>query len=166
MWARVPGFIFAQNKGAVTTMTQQTKKKRPDPFDGSAVARLRRMGLLTEAGEVDGPAMEAFTHVYAASLFDDLCDAFEDRRELSRALAAFQELAEHQEPKSIFLMISLQYDTLRKPLPDPVWWLAGHVPALSRFSLGFAAYLLQLAEDMEKTEKEDGPNEAADHSAP
>lgn len=147
-------------------MTQQTKKKRPDPFDGSAVARLRRMGLLTEAGEVDGPAMEAFTHVYAASLFDDLCDAFEDRQELSRALAAFQELAARQEPKSIFLMISLQYDTLRKPLPDPVWWLAGHVPALSRFSLGFAAYLLQLAEDMEKTEKEDGPNEAADHSAP
>ena len=92
-------------------MTQQTKKKRPDPFDGSAVARLRRMGLLTEAGEVDGPAMEAFTHVYAASLFDDLCDAFEDRRELSRALAAFQELAARQEPKSIFLMISLQYDT-------------------------------------------------------
>ena len=143
-------------------MTQQTKKKRPDPFDGSAVARLRRMGLLTEAGEVDGPAMEAFTHVYAASLRSE-----EHTSELqSRALAAFQELAEHQEPKSIFLMISLQYDTLRKPLPDPVWWLAGHVPALSRFSLGFAAYLLQLAEDIEKTEKEDGPNEAADHSAP
>ena len=147
-------------------MTQQTKKKRPDPFDGSAVARLRRMGLLTEAGEVDGAAMETFTHVFAASLFDDLCVAFEDRRELSRALSAFRELAERQEPKSIFLMISLQYDTLRKPLPDPVWWLAGYVPALSRFSLGFASYLLQLAEDMEKTEKEDGPDEAVDHSAP
>ncbi len=147
-------------------MTQQTMKKRPDPFDGSANARLRRMGLLTEAGEVDNTAMEVLSHVYAASLFDDLCDAFEDPLELSRALAAFQELAERQEPKSIFLLISLQYDTLRKPLPDPVWWLAGSVPALSRFSLGFAAYLLRLAEDMEKTEKEDGPDEAADHSAP
>lgn len=143
-------------------MTQQTMKKRPDPFDGSANARLRRMGLLTGAGEVDEAAMEAFTHVYAASL----CDAFEDPRELSRTLAAFRELAERQEPKSIFLLISLQYDTLRKPLPDPVWWLAGNVPAVSRFSLGFAAYLLRLAEDMEKTEKEDGPDEAADHSAP
>lgn len=147
-------------------MTQQTMKKRPDPFDGSAGARLRRMGLLTESGEVNGAAMEAFTHVFAALLFDDLCDAFEDRRDLSRVLSAFRELAERQDPKSIFLMISLQYDTLRKPLPDPVWWLAGHIPALSRFSLGFTAYLLQLAEDMEKTGKEDLPDEAADHSAP
>lgn len=146
-------------------MTQQTMKKRPDPFDGSADARLRRMGLLTGDGEVDGTAMEVFAHVYAASLFDDLRDAFEDRQELSRALSAFRKLAEHQEPKSIFLLISLQYDSLRKPLPDPVWWLAGHVPALSRFSLGFAAYLLQLAENMEKMEKEGSPNETADCGA-
>lgn len=146
-------------------MTQMTLKKKPDPFDGSAETRLRRMGLLTGEGEVDDTAMEAFIHVFSASLFDDLCDAFEDRRELSRSLSAFRELTERQEPKSIFLLISLQYDSLRKPLPDPVWWLAGHVPALSRFSLGFAAYLLQLAENMEKTEKEGSPNETADCGA-
>ena len=62
-----------------------------------------------------------------------------------------------------FLLLSLQYDTLRKPLPDPVWWLAGYPPALAQFSLGFAAYLSQLMADM-KHEKEDDPSEIMDHS--
>ena len=62
----------------------------------------------------------------------------------------------------IFLLLSLQYDALRKPLPDPLWWLAGHPPALEQFSLGFAAYLSQLMTDMEKNEKEDNRGEIMD----
>ena len=59
-------------------------------------------------------------------------------------------------------MISLQYDILRKPLPDPVWWLAGHIPALTQFVPGFTDYLAQLATDMENRGKEVDPNETAD----
>lgn len=146
----------------MTMAQQKNMKRRPDPFDGSADARLCRMGLLTETGEVNEAAMGVFTRIFAASLFDDLCDAHEDRRQISQVMSAFRELETHQDPKRIYLMISLQYDTLRKPLPDPVWWLAGHFPAMSRFSLGFAACLLRLAEELEKTEKEDDPGETAD----
>ena len=145
------------------TMTQQNNTRRgPDPFDGSADARLCRMGLLTESGGVNEAAMDVFAHIFAASLFDGLCDAYEDQRQISQVMSAFRELAANQDAKRMFLMISLQYDALRKPLPDPIWWLAGNVPALTRFSLDFAAYLLRLAEDMEKNEKEDDPSEIVD----
>ena len=125
-------------------MTEQLTKRRPDPFDGSAGARLCRMGLLTAAGDVEEAAMQVCTHIFAASFFDDLCDVY---------------------PQRIFLLLSLQYDGLCKPLPDPVWWLAGYPPALTRFSLGFAACLLHLMEDMEKTKKEDDLGEIMDHSS-
>ena len=50
-------------------MTEQLTKRRPDPFDGSAGARLCRMGLLTAAGDVEEAAMQVCTHIFAASFF-------------------------------------------------------------------------------------------------
>ena len=50
-------------------MTEQLTKRRPDPFDGSAGARLCRMGLLTAAGDVAEAAMQVCTHIFAASFF-------------------------------------------------------------------------------------------------
>ena len=145
-------------------MTGQIAKRRPDPFDGSSGARLSRMGLLTGAGDVDEAAMQGFIHIFAASLFDDLCDTYESLETIAKITAAFCELEERNDPQRIFLLLSLQYDALRKPLPDPVWWLAGHAPALTRFSLGFTAYLSQLVADVEKKEKEADPREIMDHS--
>ena len=136
-------------------MTEQLTKRRPDPFDGSAGARLCRMGLLTAAGDVEEAAMQVCTHIFAASFFDDLCDVYADQAQMLRIMDAFRELAERKDPQRIFLLLSLQYDGLCKPLPDPVWWLAGYPPALTRFSLGFAACPLHLMADMEKTKKED-----------
>ncbi len=144
-------------------MTKQMTKRRPDPVDGSAGARLCRMGILTEAGDVDETAMRFFIQIFAASFFDDLCDFYEDQEQMSQITGAFHELKERKDPQRIFLLLSLQYDALRKPLPDPVWWLAGHPPALTRFSLGFAAYLSQMAADMEKNKKEDDPCEIIAH---
>lgn len=146
-------------------MPKELAKRRPDPFDGSAIAHLRRMGLLTGAGDVDDAAMGAFIRIFTASFFDDLCDAYEDQARISKVAAAFHELEEGNDAKRIFLMISLQYDALRKPLPDPVWWLAGHPAVLTRFALGFAPYLAQLAADMEITEKEGDPGEITDCGA-
>ena len=96
--------------------------------------------------------------------FDDLCDVYADQAQLPRIMDAFRELAESKDPQCIFLLLSLQYDGLCKPRPDPVWWLAGYPLALTRFSLGFAAYLLQMMADMEKNKKEDDPSEIMDHS--
>lgn len=145
-------------------MTVQIAKRRPDPFDGSSGARLSRIGLLTGAGDVDEAAMQVFIHIFAASFFDDLCDTYESLEAISKITAAFCELKERNDPHRIFLLLSLQYDALRKPLPDPVWWLAGHAPALTQFSLGFTTYLSQLMADVEKKEKEADPREIMDHS--
>ena len=60
-------------------------------------------------------------------------------------LSAFAELAEREDPKRLFLLLSLQYDAMRKPMPEPVWWLAGDMAVLSAFTLGFSAYLMELA---------------------
>lgn len=146
------------------TKKELNTKKRPDPLDGSAGARLRRMGLLTEDGAVDEAAMAVFIRIFAATFFDDLCDAYQDQRRVSDTVFTFRELTERYTPQNVLLLISLQYDILRKPLPDPVWWLAGHIPALTRFVPGFADYLAYLTTDMENREKEDNPNETADHS--
>lgn len=145
-------------------MPLQIPKRRPDPFDGSSAARLGRMGLLTGTGDVDEAAMQVFIRIFAASFFDDLCDTCEALEAIAKIITAFGELEERKDPQRIFLLLSLQYDILRKPLPDPVWWLAGHPPALEQFSLGFAAYLSQLMADM-KHEKEDNPSEIMDDSA-
>ncbi len=146
-------------------MPKQTQKRRPDPFDGSAQARLSRMGILTEIGAVDEAVMQAFIRIFAASFFDDLCDACEALEQISNLTSAFRELEERKDPQRIFLLISLQYDALRKPLPDPIWWLAGHSQALERFSLGFVSCLSQLMADLKEDDKEDGPDEITDCGA-
>ena len=147
-------------------MPKQAAKRRPDPFDGSARARLSRMGLLSDTGAVNEAVMQAFIRIFAASFFDEICDTYEALGRVSKVTDAFHELEERQDPQRIFLLLSLQYDTLRKPLPDPVWWLAGHPQALAQFSLGFAAYLSQLMADFKKDDKEDGSDETTDCGTP
>ena len=80
-------------------MTEQLTKRRPDPFDGSAGARLCRMGLLTAAGDVEEAAMQVCTHIFAASFFDDLCDVYADQAQMLRIMDAFRELAERKDPQ-------------------------------------------------------------------
>lgn len=145
-------------------MAEQRKKRRPDPFDGSAAVRLCRMGILTGAGDVEEAAMRSFIQIFAASFFDSLCDFYEEQAQVSQIVDAFRELEGRGDPQRIFLLLSLQYDALCRPLPDPIWWLAGHPQALARFSLGFAVRLSQMMEDMDQHRKEAGSREAMDHS--
>ena len=116
----------------------------PDPFDSSAGARLERMGILHPNGEVNIETMRAFVRIFAGLFFDDLCDFYADRQRVNSIMAAFSELASQKECKSIYLLISLQYDAIRKPLPDPISLLAGSISALSLFSIGFVEHLLAL----------------------
>lgn len=119
----------------------------PDPFDESTAARLKRMGILQPTGEVNIETMRAFVQIFAGLFFDHLCDFYSDQEEVSAVAAAFSELSARKDCQNIYLLISLQYDAIRKPLPDPIWWLAGCTPALSLFCLGFVERLLELIKD-------------------
>lgn len=109
----------------------------PDPFDGSAEARLFHMGLLDQKGRIVPQSMEVFTRIFAGLFFDDLCDFYDDRDKLTAIYRTFQELAEKEDHQHMLLLLSLQYDYLRKPLPDPVWWLSGHSEAVRGFMSRF-----------------------------
>lgn len=109
----------------------------PDPFDGSAEARLSHMGLLDQDGQIIPDSMEVFTRIFAGLFFDDLCDFYDDRDKLTAIYRTFQEFAEKHDHQHMLLLLSLQYDYLRKPLPDPVWWLSGHGEAVRAFMSDF-----------------------------
>lgn len=129
----------------MNTNNTHTAKRKPDPFDGSAPARLARMGVLLEDGSPDERAVALLVRIFAGSFFDELWDFYDGPRQIDAVLSAFAELAEREDPKRLFLLLSLQYDTMRKPMPEPVWWLAGDMAVLRAFTLGFSAYLMELA---------------------
>ena len=104
----------------------------PDPFDSSTGARLERMGILRPDGEVNVEVMRAFVQIFGGLFFDDLCDFYSDQGEVSAVTAAFSELAARKDCQNIYLLISLQYDTIRKPLPDPFWNCRKIRPATGR----------------------------------
>lgn len=143
-------------------MSKNLYLRVPDPFDSSTTARLKRMGILRPDGEANVETMKVLVHVFAGLFFDDLCDFYSDQEQLAAVTAAFSELAERKDCQNIYLLISLQYDTVRKPLPDPIWWLAGCAPALSLFCLGFVERLLSLLNDPENKGKEMSAHEIAD----
>ena len=108
----------------------------PDPFDGSADARLAHMGLMDEAGNISEAAMETFTQIFSGLFYDDLCDFHDDAGRLVIVYEALGELEAKRDYQHMLLFLSLQYDYMRKPLPDPVWWLSGNSEAVERFAKG------------------------------
>lgn len=134
----------------------------PDPFDESTAARLERMGILRPDGGVNTETMRAFVQIFAGLFFDDLCDFYSDQEEIAAVADAFSELSARKDCQNIYLLVSLQYDTIRKPLPDPIWWLAGCAPALALFCLGFVERLLELMKGQECNGKERVAHEVAD----
>ena len=118
-----------------------------DPFNSSSGARLERMGVLRPDGSVNVEIMRAFVRIFSGLFFDELCDFYTSQEQVSPVLTAFSELAARGDHQNIYLLLSLQYDTIRKPLPDPIWWLAGSPPALSLFCLGFVEQLLLLEKE-------------------
>lgn len=143
-------------------MSKNLYLRVPDPFDSSTNARLERMGILQPDGEVNTETMRGLIQIFAGLFCDDLCDFYSDQESIAAVTAAFSELAARKDCQNIYLLISLQYDTIRKPLPDPIWWLAGCAPALSLFCLGFVERLLELTEDQADKGKEMVTHEAAD----
>lgn len=115
------------------------KKKTPfaarvsDPFDGSAQVRLLRMGIIDKNGQLDREVMSAFAGIFAGLFFDDLCDYYDDAEDLLEIYGMFRAFYSKQDYQHMYLLISIQYDSIRKPLPDPVWWLAGNHAAVKEY---------------------------------
>lgn len=111
---------------------------RADPFDDSAQARQRRMGLLLPGGVPNDAALTVLATVFAGLLYDDLCDhctTYDLVTTVSREFTS----AVHSgvEPRKLFLSLCLQYDKLQKPLPDAIWWIAGNDALICSFMPAF-----------------------------
>ena len=122
--------------------------QRPhSPFEDSAIERLRRMGLTTEDGSPERDAMAVFSSIFAGQFFDDLCDYYQDYENVQETIAQIFHTAEQADPKQKFLMICLQYDSIYRSLPDPVWWISGSPAFAELFAEDFLAHLKRLAEN-------------------
>ena len=125
----------------------RNNRPAPSPFDSSAIDHLRRMGLATAEGAVDRDAMAVFCNIFAGQFYDDLCDYYQDDpAEIRAALAPLLDGAYTGDPHGKFLMICLQYDSIYRTLPDPIWWLSGSPAFAEFFADGFLAHLARLGE--------------------
>lgn len=110
----------------------------------STIGPLFRMGLILPNGELDFEAMRVFAHVFAGQFFEALCGFYSDREQLLAVIEAFSELNTRGDHQGIYLMLSIQYDCMRIPMPDPVWCLAEYKPALKVFAIDFSHWLMNL----------------------
>ena len=125
----------------------RNNRPAPSPFDSSALDRLRRMGLATAEGTVERDAMAVFCNIFAGQFYDDLCDYYQDDpAEVKAALVPLLDGADTGDPHGKFLMICLQYDSIYRTLPDPIWWLSGSPAFAEFFADGFLAHLARLGE--------------------
>ena len=127
------------------------------PMDGPLLSRLYQMGIVKRDGEINVENMRLFTRIYAAQFYYNLCDSYA-KSTVGTVLASFDELSGRMDYKGIYLFLSLQYDQLRKPLPDPVWWLMGSPKALKIFSIGFVESLTEVFREEESYVQADDRN--------
>ena len=118
----------------------------PNPFDESARARLARMGVINEDGNIIQDVMPVFAAVFAGLFFDDACDFYSDKENLLTVYKTFTEFHKREDYQHMYLFFSIQYDYIRKPIPDPVWWLAGNEAAvkefMTHFMVGYKAFMV------------------------
>jgi hypothetical protein len=119
--------------------------RAPDPFGDSAKTRLARMGVTNETGEVSETVMKTFAEIFSGLFFDDVRDRTDDPRETQKLCECLESLTESGDSRRAYLFLSLWYDRMRKPLPDPVWWLAGNPEAVGAFMKRFVPRLGRLA---------------------
>ncbi len=116
------------------------------PFEDSAADRLRRMGLTAADGSPDRDAMTIFSAIFAGQFFDDLCDYYQNYKDVQATIDLILHTAEQADAKQKFLLICLQYDSIYRLLPDPVWWISGSPPFAELFVDNFLAHLKRLSQ--------------------
>ena len=105
----------------------------PDPFDGSARARLERVRLIDDEGQLDQTAMDAFADIFTGLFYDDQCEYYDTAEDVLTIFKTFKALYSRGSFHHMYLLMSIQYDFMRKPLPDPIWWIAGNSAAIKAF---------------------------------
>jgi len=108
-----------------------------DPFDGTARARLEHMGLYDYSGQMRTNTMLVFANIFTGQFFDDLNECHGSAANMLSIYEAFRALYEKEDYQHMYLMMSVQYDYISKPLPDPVWWIAGDPDAVTAFMAHF-----------------------------
>ena len=129
----------------------QDLSQRPhSPFDGNAIERLRRMGLVTAESIPDRDVMSIFSGIFAGQFYDDLCDYYQNYEDVQELLDQIFDTVENAEPKQKFLLICLQCDGMFRDLPDPIWWISGQPEFAGMFADGFLAHLKRLEEEQRR----------------
>ena len=123
------------------SLKRTIKKGIGSPFDDDAEFRLQRMGLLSADGVPDRDAITVLANVYAGMLFDDFCDFYQSCDEVFLAVQRLLDSAEDADIKQKFLLICLQYDSIYRNLPDPIWWISGKETLSELFTLQFLKYM-------------------------
>ncbi|WP_409969924.1 hypothetical protein RFF05_08520 [Bengtsoniella intestinalis] len=122
-----------------------------NPFDPSATARLRRANLIDENSEANVKAISTLASSFAAFLYDDICDSCDSCDCITAIKETLLNAQASGLPKrKLFLHICLQYDTLHKPLPDVMWWMAGNDGVVAAFVDAYIAKFIICCADMEQ----------------
>lgn len=115
------------------------------PFDDAAAARLRRMGLLEADGKGNRDAVSALARLSAGLFFDALCDTYAETATVLRIGRELTSTGTAAEPRRAFLRLCAEYDAMRRPIPEPLWWISGSEILVPPFMEGF---LRNLADDL------------------
>jgi hypothetical protein len=129
------------------TTTKPIATRDLGPFGGAASIRLSRMGLLAPDGKPDPDILPVFAGIFCAQFFDDMLETHDDRRVIRVACQIFGELRARREYEDMLVFLCIQYDAMRRTLPDPVWHISGNRELIRAFMDSFASRLTALAED-------------------
>ena len=110
----------------------------PNPFNETAKTRLANMNIIKD-GQINQAAISTFADVFTGLFFDDICDFYNDAQNISAIYETFVSFYEKANYRQMYLFFSIQYDYIRKPLPDPVWWIAGNSDVVEEFMKLFMA---------------------------
>lgn len=121
--------------------------------DKSALERLVFMGLMTDERMVNADVMPVFAGIFAGLFYWDARGRY-DTGAVVRILNVFSGFLELNEYHNMYLFLSIEYDRMRKPLPDPVWWLSCSPEAVEGFILCFVERLAELVDGGGKTSAE------------
>ncbi len=137
-------------------MAQKPSMKNPcsrrrisDPFDDSVIERQKRMGLLFENGEVNNTAITIISRVQSGLFWDNLSDNFTEICKVKSACDSIIQTAKNFDTRRTLLELCSWYDTIRRPLPETIWWIVGNDDLLAPFIEGFVICLSEILERLE-----------------
>lgn len=105
----------------------------PDPFDDMTRTRLIHMGLVDETGRLNTAAMSVLTDIFTGLFYDDMRDFLKNTEDVLTIFETFKALYKKEDYQRMYLLLSIQYDYMGKPLPDPIWWFAGDGTVVKTF---------------------------------